>query len=232
MLGPAGVMTKILFGLSVVASLASTAGADDHDPPPIAADQSPRHVDPPPRGSRPGYVYVHLDSNDPDAELAHQTGESSGHVGTIYGGANYSSEDWEYLCAAPCDREVEGNQKYVVKNVSGWNGSTKSFVLHPGAAVDIEVKSHSKIGYLAGFVGTTAAASTLGIGIALAAVGFDGGETMAIISAPVLLVSLYVMLHNRSHVEVHVAGAQQSVARRSRSRNGFGVTATGVGWQF
>lgn len=180
-------------------------------------------------------VRVKVESNNPDATLARVTGTA-----VAYGsnGASASAMSTEVVCTIPCNRVLDRNSKYVFQGVSGFGAMSGQFALPARDAVTLKVDSRSQGGYVLGFMGTVLAGTALivggtfwGVGAAVDRPGFEtAGMVTTLISLPLLVGSIYLMIHNQTSISTEKGEDLASVP--IHPRKGFGVAPQGLGWTF
>lgn len=179
----------------------------------------------------PGGVRVTIESNRPDATLARVTGSA---VAFGSNGATAEATSYEVVCAVPCNKALDRNAKYVFQGVAGLGSMSGEFTLPSRDAVQLKVNSGSQGFYVLGAVGAAVSAAVLGLGggfwIGGAATGSDDlrspGMVMTLASAPVLVVSLILLVANGTDVTTdkgeHLASGPAG-SPGPASPNGVGV---------
>jgi hypothetical protein len=183
-------------------------------------------------------VKVHVESNAPDAVLARVADSASATVVGPGGVATGFAEGYEHICSGSCDVAVPTNQRYMFLNVSGFQGHSDTFQLPARDSATLRVDSGSQALWVTGWTGMILGATGVVIGGLLWGAGSAGGqesaagagEAIALISLPVIALSIWAMHANRTRVTTD--GGSELVRARSRNKAGFGLTARGVGWRF
>jgi len=184
-------------------------------------------------------VQVHVESNTPDATLERVAAESTASATGPGGTVTASGAAYELVCTLPCDKSLDRNAKYVFRGVSGFGGTSGSFVLPARDSVQLTVMSGSQQRFGLGVVGLAVGSGGVVVAGAFAIVGATSdssgfltpGLVGLTISVPILVAGIVLMVKNGTTVTTE-RNETLAETRRRHKRSRISLNVNGLGGVF